>query len=188
MRNITKLMVISILTLGLGTGYDALSSSQQQTENTVTTRQQVSLIHGKLAFTLPRGLTDQSGRLKNRFHDMYIYSDHTGQRALTILVGDRDPDDHATLPDRFEAQQRFRDANLQVVANETITVNGVSLHRFDTIWDNQGRHNYSCILTGLLDGQSLVIRVRLPAGEDQQAQGQAQSEVNDLISTLWLGR
>ena len=77
--------------------------------------QAISLLDGKLSFTLPAGMADQSGKLGTQANNMHVYSDATGQKAVIVIVGDSTNEDLAVLAKRLEDQQRSRDPQLQVV-------------------------------------------------------------------------
>lgn len=116
MRKVAKLMGISLLVLGLaacdGDTKDTKASAADAAAS-APAGQQVSLLEGTLAFTLPVGMADQSGKLGNQANNMHVYADSTGQRALIVILGDKTPDSLETLSKRLEDTQRARDANLQ---------------------------------------------------------------------------
>lgn len=69
----------------------------------------ISLLDGKLSFTLPAGMADQSGKLGTQANNMHVYSDATGQKAVIVIVGDSTNEDLAVLakrPGRSAAQPR----------------------------------------------------------------------------------
>ncbi|MFC0226023.1 DcrB family lipoprotein [Serratia aquatilis] len=183
MHKVTKLMGISLLVLGLaacdGETKDNKAPADSATAN-APAGQQVSLLNGKLAFTLPNGMADQSGKLGNQANNMHVYADSTGQRALIVILGDNTPDSLENLATRLEEQQRSRDANLQVITNKAIDINGVSLRQLDSIITSGGQKAYSSILLGTLDNQLLTIQITLPADNQQQAQSEAEGIIHAL--------
>ncbi|CAI0915843.1 Uncharacterised protein [Serratia quinivorans] len=187
MRKVAKLMGISLLVLGLaacdGDTKDTKASAGDAAAS-APVGQQVSLLDGKLAFTLPAGMADQSGKLGNQANNMHVYADSTGQRALIVILGDKTADSLETLSKRLEDTQRSRDANLQVITNKAIDVNGVPLRQLDSIITSGGEKAYSSILIGTLDNNMLTIQVTLPADNQQQAQ----SEAEGIIKTLKLNK
>lgn len=187
MRKVAKLMGISLLVLGLaacdGETKDTKASAGDAAASAPAGRQ-VSLLDGKLAFTLPVGMADQSGKLGNQANNMHVYADSTGQRALIVILGDKTADSLETLSKRLEDTQRSRDANLQVITNKAIDVNGVPLRQLDSIITSGGEKAYSSILIGTLDNNMLTIQVTLPADNQQQAQ----SEAEGIIKTLKLNK
>lgn len=187
MRKVAKLMGISLLVLGLaacdGETKDTKASAGDAAAS-APAGQQVSLLDGKLAFTLPAGMADQSGKLGNQANNMHVYADSTGQRALIVILGDKTADSLETLSKRLEDTQRSRDANLQVITNKAIEVNGVPLRQLDSIITSGGEKAYSSILIGALDNNMLTIQVTLPADNQQQAQ----SEAEGIIKTLKLNK
>lgn len=187
MRKVAKLMGISLLVLGLaacdGETKDTKASAGDAAAS-APAGQQVNLLDGKLAFTLPVGMADQSGKLGNQANNMHVYADSTGQRALIVILGDKTADSLETLSKRLEDTQRSRDANLQVITNKAIDVNGVPLRQLDSIITSGGEKAYSSILIGTLDNNMLTIQVTLPADNQQQAQ----SEAEGIIKTLKLNK
>ncbi|WBF45300.1 DcrB family lipoprotein [Serratia rubidaea] len=185
MRKVAKLMGISLLVLGLaacdGDSKDAAAPAGDAA-NSSAAAQQVSLLDGKLAFTLPTGMSDQSGKLGNQANNMHVYADSTGQRAVIVILGDKTSESLETLAQRLETTQRARDANLQVVTNKAIDVDGVPLRQLDSILSSGGEKAYSSILIGSLDNHLLTIQVTLPADNQQQAQ----TDASAIISTLKL--
>ncbi len=187
MRKVTKLMGISLLVLGLAACDGATKDSTAPAGNAAAstpTGQQVSLLDGKLTFTLPAGMADQSGKLGSQANNMHVYADSTGQRALIVILGDKTPDNLEVLTQRLEEQQRSRDANLQVITNKAIDVSGVPLRQLDTIITSGGQKAYSSILLGSVDSKLLTIQITLPADNQQQAQSEAES----IIGTLKLNK
>jgi hypothetical protein len=187
MRKVAKLMGISLLVLGLAACDGETKDTKAPGGDAATSApagQQVRLLEGKLAFTLPVGMADQSGKLGNQANNMHVYADSTGQRAVIVILGDKTADSLETLSKRLEDTQRARDANLQVVTNKAIDVNGVPLRQLDSIITSGGEKAYSSILIGTLDNNMLTIQVTLPADNQQQAQ----SEAEGIIKTLKLNK
>jgi uncharacterized membrane protein YccC len=183
MRKVAKLMGISLLVLGLAACDGAKDNKELVNGSASTaTNQTVSLLNGKLTFTLPNGMADQSSKLSQQSNNRHVFADSTGQRALIIILGEKPADSLETLAQNMEQQQRSRDANLQVITNKAIDINGVSLHQLDSIITSSGQKAYSSILLGELDNQLLTIQVTLPADNQQQAQ----SEAADIIRSLKL--
>ncbi|RLM16137.1 hypothetical protein BIY27_02000 [Gibbsiella quercinecans] len=192
MRKIVKVMGIGLIALGLAacdgqtqeTQAPAGNSSNNSSSNTAATNaqtgSQVSLLGGKLVFTLPNGMTDQSGKLGNQANNMHVYADSSGQRAVIVILGDKTADSLETLGQRLEEKQRSRDANLQVITNKAIEIDGVPLRQLDSIITSGGEKAYSSILIGTLDNQLLTIQITLPADNQQQAQSQAEGVINTL--------
>lgn len=192
MRKIVKVVGIGLIALGLAacdgqtqeTQAPAGNSSNNSSSNTAAanaqTGSQVSLLGGKLVFTLPNGMTDQSGKLGNQANNMHVYADSSGQRAVIVILGDKTADSLETLSQRLEEKQRSRDANLQVITNKAIEIDGVPLRQLDSIITSGGEKAYSSILIGTLDNQLLTIQITLPADNQQQAQSQAEGVINTL--------
>ncbi|MFI8416195.1 DcrB family lipoprotein [Serratia sp. NPDC078593] len=183
MRKVAKLMGISLLVLGLAACDGDAQDTHAPTDDAAThtaAGQQVNLLDGKLAFTLPSGMVDQSGKLGNQANNMHVYADTTGQRAVIVILGDKTADSPETLTARLEEKQRSRDANLQVVTNKAIEVDGIPLRQLDSIITSGGQKAYSSVLIGTLDNHLLTLQVTLPADNQQQAQSESESIINTL--------
>lgn len=183
MRNLAKFMGITLLVAGLaacdGKTDDKTAPVDKGASAAVAT-QPISLLNGKVSFTLPQGMSDQSGKLGTQSNNMHVYADSTGQKAVIVIVGDNTPDSLETLANRLQSQQQERDTNLQVVTNKSIQVDGQTLQQLDSIINTGGEKAYSSVVLGKIDNQLLTLQITLPA--DDQAQAQAGAEA--IISTL----
>ncbi|QLH61819.1 DcrB family lipoprotein [Serratia symbiotica] len=179
MHKVAKLLGISLLVFGLAA---CDGGTKDRTVTSGQTGQQVSLLGSRLMFTLPAGMADKSGELSNQANNVHVYADSTDRRAVLVIRADKAVDSLEMLAKRLEDTQRVRDANLQVITNKAIEVNGVPLRQLDSIITSAGEKAYSSILIGSLDNDMLTIQVTLPADNLQQAQ----SEAAGIISTLKL--
>ena len=101
MRNLVKYVGIGLLVMGLAACDN--SDSKAPTVGAAAEqcqRRAISLLDGKLSFTLPAGMADQSGKLGTRANNMHVYSDATGQKAVIVIVGDSTNEDLAVLAKR----------------------------------------------------------------------------------------
>jgi hypothetical protein len=185
MRNIAKMMGMAVLIAGLaacdGKTTDAPSADKgapaaSATASTVP----VSLLEGKVTFSLPQGMSDQSGKLGTQANNMHVYADSTGQKAVIVILGDNTTESLDVLAGRLQDQQKARDTNLQVVTNKSIQVNGQTLQQLDTVITSAGQKAYSSIVLGKVDSHLLTMQITLPADNQQQAQTDAEA----IISTL----
>lgn len=189
MRKVAKYLGIGMLVLGLSACDNskdqetagapdgaAQAQAQAQAEN------KISLLDGKLAFTLPGNMSDQSGKVGTQANNMHVYADSTGRKAVIIILSDDTPQSLDTLAQRLENEQRARDPDLQVVTNKAITVNGKSLQQLDSIIASGGKQAYSAVALGKVDNHLLTIQVTVPADDQQKAQSAAES----IIQTLTL--
>jgi len=140
----------------------------------------VSLLEGKVTFSLPQGMSDQSGKLGTQANNMHVYADSTGQKAVIVILGDNTTESLEVLAGRLQDQQKARDTNLQVVTNKSIQVNGQDLQQLDTVITSAGQKAYSSIVLGKVDSHLLTLQITLPADNQQQAQTDAET----IISTL----
>ncbi|MFV8757097.1 DcrB family lipoprotein, partial [Yersinia enterocolitica] len=157
-----------------------LSACDSGSDNNVG--QPVSLLEGKVAFSLPADLSDQSGKMGNQANNMHVYANKTGDKAVIVILGDDTNEALNVLTDRLAEQQRARDANLQVVTNKAIKVDGHPFQQLDSIITSGGQKAYSSVLMGQVDNHLMTIQITLPADNQQQAQTEAES----IISTLKL--
>ena len=183
MRKLVKYVGIGLLVVGLAScdNSDTSTPSQGSAAASDAAGQAISLLDGKLSFTLPAGMTDQSGKLGTQSNNMHVYSDATGQKAIIVIVGDGTNEDLAVLTNRLEEQQRSRDPQLQVVTNKSIDVKGHTLQQLDSIISAKGQTAYSSVVLGKVDNKLLTLQVTLPADNQQQAQADAEKIINTLV-------
>jgi len=191
MRNLVKYVGIGLLVMGLAAcdNSDSKAPTVGAAAESNASGQAISLLDGKLSFTLPAGMADQSGKLGTQANNMHVYSDATGQKAgnrhcrghtLIVIVGDSTNEDLAVLAKRLEDQQRSRDPQLQVVSNKPLEIKGHTLQQLDSIISAKGQTAWSSVILGKVDDKLLTLQVTLPADNQQQAQTEAESIINTL--------
>ncbi|WNN48742.1 DcrB family lipoprotein [Siccibacter colletis] len=184
MRNLVKYVGIGLLVMGLAAcdNNDSNAPAQGATaaENTPS-GQPVELMDGKLSFSLPADMTDQSGKLGTQANNMHIYSDATGQKAVIVILGDNTTEGLDVLAKRLEEQQRTRDPQLQVVTNKSIELKGQTLQQLDSIISAKGQTAYSSVLLGKVDNKLLTLQITLPADNQQEAQSAAENIINTVV-------
>ncbi|MEY4922643.1 MAG: protein dcrB [Pseudomonadota bacterium] len=173
MHKMTKFLAVGLLVAGL-------SACDGNSDNNVS--QPISLLEGKVAFILPTDLSDQSGKMGNQANNMHVYANKTGNKAVIVILSDDTNEALEVLTTRLADQQRGRDANLQVVTNKAIKVDGQRLQQLDSIITSGGQKAYSSVLMGKVNNHLMTIQITLPADNQQQAQTEAES----IISTLKL--
>ncbi|MFI0488802.1 MAG: DcrB family lipoprotein [Yersinia sp. (in: enterobacteria)] len=173
MHKMTKFLAVGLLVAGL-------SACDGNSDNNVG--QPISLLEGKVAFILPTDLSDQSGKMGNQANNMHVYANKTGSKAVIVILSDDTNEALEVLTTRLADQQRGRDANLQVVTNKAIKVDGQRLQQLDSIITSGGQKAYSSVLMGKVNNHLMTIQITLPADNQQQAQTEAES----IISTLKL--
>ena len=184
MRNLVKYVGIGLLVMGLAACDNSDSKktpAQGASAESNATGQPVTLLDGKLSFSLPADMTDQSGKLGTQSNNMHVYSDSTGQKAVIVIVGDDTQEGLDTLAKRLEDQQRNRDPQLQVVTNKSIELKGQTLQQLDSIISAKGQTAWSTVVLGKVDNKLLTLQVTLPADNQQQAQTAAENIVNTLV-------
>ncbi|MFV0261781.1 MAG: DcrB family lipoprotein [Kluyvera sp.] len=183
MRKLVKYVGIGLLVMGLAAcdNSDTSTPAQDSAAASDAAGQTINLMDGKLSFTLPAGMTDQSGKLGTQSNNMHVYSDATGQKAVIVIVGDSTDEDLSVLATRLQDQQRSRDPQLQVVTNKSIELKGHTLQQLDSIISAKGQTAYSSVVLGKVDNKLLTMQVTLPADNQQQAQTQAEQIINTLV-------
>jgi hypothetical protein len=184
MRKMVKYVGIGLLVMGLAAcdNSDSTSSSAQaaSTESNAT-GQPISLLDGKVTFSLPADMSDQSGKLGTQANNMHVYSDPTGQKAVIVIVGDDTNESLDVLAKRLEDQQRNRDPQLQVVSNKPLTVKGHEMQQLDSIISAKGQTAWSSVVLSKVDNKLLTLQVTLPADNQQKAQTAAENIINTVV-------
>lgn len=82
MRNLVKYVGIGLLVMGLAAcdDKDTNATAQGSVAESNATGNPVNLLDGKLSFSLPADMTDQSGKLGTQANNMHVWSDATGQK------------------------------------------------------------------------------------------------------------
>ena len=183
MRKLVKYAGIGLLVMGLAAcdNSDTNAPAQGSAAASDAAGQSINLLDGKLSFTLPAGMTDQSGKLGTQSNNMHVYSDANGQKAVIVIIGDSANEELSVLANRLEEQQRSRDPQLQVVTNKSIELKGHTLQQLDSIISAKGQTAYSSIVLGKIDNKLLTLQVTLPADNQQQAQADAEKIINTLV-------
>lgn len=90
MRNLVKYVGIGLLVMGLAAcdDKDTNATAESTVAESNATANTVNLLDGKLSFSLPADMTDQSGKLGTQANNMHVWSDATGQKAVIIIMGD----------------------------------------------------------------------------------------------------
>lgn len=183
MRNLVKYVGIGLLVCGLA-ACDNKDSNTPTANNAAQSQKAqsntVSLLEGKLNFTLPADMSDQSGKLGTQANNLHVYSDPTGQSAVIVIVGDKSVDALDVLGKRLEDEQRDRDPQLQVVANKSVELHGHTFQQLDSIISAKGHTAWSSVLLGNVDNKLVTMQVTLPANDQQQSQVVA----NNIIGSV----
>lgn len=180
MRNLVKYVGIGLLVMGLAAcdDKDTNATAQGSVAESNATGNPVNLLDGKLSFSLPADMTDQSGKLGTQANNMHVWSDATGQKAVIVIMGDDPKEDLAVLAKRLEDQQRSRDPQLQVVTNKAIELKGHKMQQLDSIISAKGQTAYSSVILGNVGNQLLTMQITLPADDQQKAQTTAENIIN----------
>ncbi|SQI34565.1 Domain of uncharacterised function (DUF1795) [Leminorella richardii] len=141
---------------------------------------QTQVLGGKVSFTVPDGLQDQSGKSPSQTTNMAIFADNAAQKMLIVISSSMPADSLDNLITRMEAQQKMRDSELTLLKKAPIEVSGQTLQRLDTLVRIDGNKNYSSTLLGQVGEQLLTIQLTYPA--EQQAD--AEKAVEAFITSL----
>lgn len=185
MHKLVKYVGVSLLVMGLA-ACDNKESGTEKSESaaaSASAAQTVTLLDGKISFSLPADISDQSGKVGTQANNMHVYSDPSGQKAVIVIIDDQSADSLTDWATRLENKQRDRDPQLQVVSNKPIDIKGQTLQQLDTIISAQGQTTYSSIVLGKVGDKQFTLQISLPA--DNQAQAQASAE--SILSTLKIG-
>ena len=183
MRNLVKYVGIGLLVMGLAAcdNKDSNAPASAGASQSEASGQPVSLLDGKLSFSLPSDMTDQSGKVGTQANNMHVYSDQTGQKAVIVIVGEKSQESLEVLAKRLEDQQRARDPQLQVVTNKAIEIKGQKMQQLDTVISAKGQTAYSSVVLGNVDDKLLTLQITLPADNQQQAQSTAENIINSIV-------
>ena len=184
MRKFIRYLSVGLLVIGLAacdqkndkTSGDHSATASQQSAQTIT------LSGGKLSFTLPSGMSDQTGKLGTTTNNMHVYANNNGQQAVIVIIGSETNEGLDVLTQRLEEQQRNRDPQLQVVSDKAITLSGQPAQQLDTVISAKNQTNWSTVVMTKVDGKLVTLQISLPA--DNQAQSQSTAE--DIVKTITL--
>lgn len=182
MRNLLKYAGIALLVTGLA-ACDNNGDKKQTADHSAHASQAdqtVTLLGGKLTFTLPPGMADKSDKLSTQDSNRHVWADNSGQRAIIAFEGTDSDETLEAMASRLEEQQRSRDPQLQVVTSKAITVDGQTLHQLDTVISSNNQSAWSSIVLGKIDGKLLTLQISLPAENQQQSQTEAESIINSI--------
>ncbi|WP_413736218.1 DcrB family lipoprotein [Sodalis sp. RH21] len=183
MQKVAKYLGISLLVIGLAACDNKNDQSAPASNGAAQTQSEnkVSLLDGKLTFTLPGDMSDQSGKVGTQANNMHVYADESGHKAVIVILGDNTTEGLDVLAQRLEDQQRARDPDLQVVTNKTINVNGQTLQQLDSIVSSGGKPAYSSVVIGKVDAHLLTMQITLPSEDQQKAQSAAEAILNTIV-------
>ncbi|MCW0938125.1 DcrB family lipoprotein [Pantoea sp. RG18] len=183
MRNLVKYVGMGLLVLGLAACDQ--KKDEAANDNGVSASQSaqtVTLMDGKLSFSLPPGMSDKSGKLGSQTTNMQVYADETGARAIIVIAGDPTNDGLDVLSQRMEQQQRNRDPQLQVVSNKSVTLKDQPAQQLDTVISANNQTSWSSVVLAKVDGKLVTLQITLP-GDNQQ---QAQSDADNIVKSITL--
>ncbi|WP_192458585.1 DcrB family lipoprotein [Musicola keenii] len=140
----------------------------------------VSLLAGKLSFTLPTGLSDQTDKLGNQKNNTHLYADPSGKQAIIVIEGEDSPLDLPTIGKNLENQQHARDANLQVLSNKAIDIHGHAAQQLESVITTSGQKSYSSIVLTKVDNRLVTLQITLPADNLPQSQ----TDAGNILSSL----
>lgn len=180
MRNLVKYIGIVVLICGLS----ACDKKEDVADTIPATSQsrQITLLHGRLAFTLPEGMVDKSSQLNPQTNNRYVYADDADQRTIIILETENHDENPAQLVARLEQQQRSRDPQLQVISRKSITQPTLQAWQLDTIISAHHQTLWSSIVVSSNTDKLFTLQITLPADNPQKAHQEAEA----IIQTITL--
>lgn len=183
MQKLAKIVGLCLLTASLAAcdgNKDQATSAGNNEASATQSGQQTSILGGKVSFTVPNGLKDQSGQSPSQTSNMAVYADNEAQKMLIVISSSMPDASLENLITRMEAQQKMRDNELVVIKKAQADANGQQLQRLDTAIKIDGKKNFSSTLLGQMDNQLLTIQLTYPI--EQQAE--AEKTVDSFISSL----
>jgi len=184
MRNLLKYAGIGLLVVGLTAcdgKKDDKAAADDHGANSNQSSQNVTLMDSKLSFSLPTGMSDQSGKLGTQANNMHVYADASGQKAIIVIEGDNTAEGLDVLSKRLEQQQRDRDPQLQVVTNKSIELKGQPAWQLDTVISARNQSSWSSVILAKTDDKLLTLQISLPADNQQQSQTEAENIINTIV-------
>lgn len=182
MRNLLKYAGIGLLVVGLTAcdGKNDKAAADNNGASSSESTQTVTLMDGKMSFSLPSGMSDQSGKLGTQANNMHVYADTTGQKAIIVIEGDATQEGLDSLSKRLEQQQRSRDPQLQVVTNKSIELKGQQAQQLDSVISAKNQSSWSSVVLAKVDNKLMTLQITLPADNQQQSQTEAESIINTI--------
>lgn len=166
--NISKYIAMSLLALLLA----ACDTDSAQT---------VTLMDGKLSFTLPAGMMDKSGKLSTQAINKHIYTDKSGKRTIIVIDGDNIAEGLDVLSQRLESQQRHHDPKLRVISNKPVHLQGNAAYQLNTVLSADNHSAWSSVILSKVNGKFLTFQITLPANDVQQARNEAEAIISSIV-------
>ncbi|MBT0722224.1 DUF1795 domain-containing protein [Tatumella sp. TA1] len=182
MRYITQYLGIFLVVLGL-TACDQKKEDPKQDQQSAAQRQQqnISLLDGKLTFSLPQDMSDQTGKLGTESNNMHVYANGNGQQAVIVIIGDETQLSLSQLSQKLQDQQRNRDPQLQVVADKSIMLGHTQGQQLDSVVSTNNHSNWSTVVLAKLNNQLITLQISLPADNQSQSQSIASEIVQSIV-------
>ncbi|WP_241581327.1 DcrB family lipoprotein [Rosenbergiella nectarea] len=184
MRHITHYLSIFLVVLGLAAcdqKKDDPHAQHQDQSASKSQHQNISLLDGKLTFSLPQGMSDQTGKLGTESNNMHVYANNNGQQAVIVIIGDETALTLPELSQKLQDQQRHRDPQLQVVADKPITLGDTPGQKLDSVVSTNNHSNWSTVVLAKLNNQLITIQISLPADNQSQSQSIASEIVQSIV-------
>ncbi|ACR67286.1 DUF1795 domain-containing protein [Edwardsiella ictaluri] len=191
MGNLVKLIGVGLLVTGLA-ACDGSSTAETNapvqganaTQPSVPEGAKVSLLDGKIGFTLPAGLSDQTSKLGSQTNNMSVYANKTGQQAVIVILAPMPQDNLNALSTRLIDQQKSRDASLQLLSSESVKLGGKEVEKVVSMQQANGHAIYSSIILAQVGDQLMTMQISLPGDNRQEAANIA----NGVLDTLSFAR
>ena len=184
MRHITHYVGIFLVVLGLAACDQKKDDPQAQHQDQSASHSEqhnISLLDGKLTFSLPQGMSDQTGKLGTESNNMHVYANNNGQQAVIVIIGDETALTLPQLSQKLQDQQRNRDPQLQVVADKPITLGHTAGQQLDSVVSTNNHSNWSTVVVTKLNNQLITLQISLPADNQSQSQSIASEIVRSIV-------
>ncbi|WP_058910445.1 DcrB family lipoprotein [Entomohabitans teleogrylli] len=182
MYKLVKYVGMGLLVFGLAACDNSDSTAAgDAAQSSAASGQPISLLDGKLSFSLPAGMSDMSDKLTNPSSNVRAYADNVKQKAVIVIINDDDALALDKLAADVEQKQRARDPQLQVIASKDIEIKGHTLRQFDSVISENGKTTWSSILFTRIGDKQATLQISLPADNQQQAQTEAQNIINTIV-------
>ncbi|MGL4858321.1 MAG: DcrB-related protein [Enterobacteriaceae bacterium] len=176
------LLILSLFALAACDNAQESASPSVHTSTAQNGDSTYTLLEGKLTFTLPAVMQDQSQSLNPPSTTKFIYSDATGMQSLIVLI---DPPVNLSPADQAQGLVQFyqkKVPDMKVLLDKSITIDKTEMHRLDLFDDNPNRKVkvLSVFVLGNIDNQVVTFQLSMPANDMAQAQKQVQQIIDSI--------
>lgn len=99
----------------------------------------------------------QPSKLGSQTNNMSVYANKTSQQAVIVILAPMPKDSLNALSSRLIDQQKSRDASLQLVSSEAVTLGGKSVEKVVSMQQANGHAVYSSIILAQIGDQLMTM-------------------------------